>query len=168
MEQPLYPTARRDELVIQEMQDETLVFDVRSNKAHCLNGTASEIWKFCDGKSSVSQIKSLLENRTGKNISEDLVWLAIDQLNDKELMESGFEKKFATQNRRQVLKKIGLATAIALPIVASITAPTAAMAAACSGIVTSCLGCANGTPCNVDGDAVIGMCAANGSVCSGD
>lgn len=168
MKQPQNPTARKDELVIQELQEEVLVFDVKSNKAHCLNQTAAKVWRFCDGENSVSEIKLLLENQSNANVSEDLIWLAIDQLNERELLEDGFAKKFVGQNRREILKRIGLATVIALPIVASITAPNAAMAAACSGIVTSCLGCANGTPCDVNGDMTIGMCMANGSICQND
>lgn len=168
MEQPLYPTARKVDLVIQEMQDEVLVFDIRSNKAHCLNQTASKIWRYCDGKHSVSEIKNLLENNSAGNISDDLIWLAIDQLNDRELLEAGIEKRFEGKNRREVLKRIGLAAVVALPIVASITAPSAAMAAACSGVVTSCLGCNDGTPCNVNGDAMIGSCMGMGSTCQND
>jgi len=167
MKMPLNPVARKNELVIQEMQDEILVFDVKSNKAHCLNQTASAVWKYCDGTNSVLEIKRLLEVQTGSNISEDLVWFAIDQLNDRKLLETEFENKFAGQSRRDVLKKIGLAAVVALPIVASITAPSAAMAAACSGTVTSCLGCAAGTPCDANGNGIIGMCMAGG-LCVGD
>lgn len=167
MKMPLNPVARTKELVIQEMQNEILVFDVKSNKAHCLNQTASAVWKYCDGTKSVSDIRELLEVQSGSNVSEDLVWFAIDQLNDRQLLETEFENKFAGQNRREVLKKIGLAAVVALPIVASITAPSAAMAAACSGTVTSCLGCPTNTPCDVNGNGIIGMCMAGG-LCQGD
>lgn len=168
MKQPQNPIARKDEIVIQEFQDEVLIFDVKSNKAHCLNQTASNVWKNCDGKNTVTDIKLLLDNQTGTDVPENLIWLAIDQLSERELLEVGFEKKFAGQNRREVLKRIGLATVVALPIIASITAPSAAMAAACSGVVSSCLGCANGTPCDVNGNMTIGSCMANGSICQGD
>lgn len=152
----LNPVARKNDLVIQEMQDEVLVFDIQSNKAHCLNQTASSVWKYCDGSNSVSEIQRLLESHTGSAVSEDLVWFAIDQLGEKNLLEAKFENKFAGLNRRQVLKKVGLAAVVALPIVASITAPTAAFAVACSGTVTSCVGCNDGTPCMVGGTT--GMC----------
>ena len=38
------PIARHAGLVIQEMPDEVLVYDMDSNKAHCLNETGS-LWK---------------------------------------------------------------------------------------------------------------------------
>lgn len=168
MNSTIMPVARTEDLVIQELRDEILVFDTKSNKAHCLNQTAAKVWKFCDGKNTISDINELFKIQTGANVPENLIWLAIDQLNERELLAEKFEKSLAGQNRREVLKKIGLATVVALPIVASITAPTAALAVACSGTVTSCLGCPNGTPCDVDGDMVIGMCAGNGSLCNGD
>lgn len=35
------PLARSEGLVIQEMPDEVLVYDLETNKAHCLNETAA-------------------------------------------------------------------------------------------------------------------------------
>ena len=163
MEKPLYPIARKDDLVIQELQDEVLVFDVKSNKAHCLNETASKVWRICDGNNSISEIKLLLENQIGGKVSEDLIWLAIDQLNERELLETGINNKFAGQNRREILKRIGLVTVVALPIVASITAPSSAMAIACSGNVgTVCGTCPNGTPCTMAG--IPGMCSGGSCI----
>lgn len=156
MKLSLNPVARKNDLVIQEMQDEVLVFDIQTNKAHCLNQTASSVWKYCDGTNTVAEIRSLLESQSGSAVSEDLVWFAIDQLSERELLETKLENKFAGLNRREVLKRVGLAAVVALPIVASITAPTAAFAVACSGTVTSCVGCNDGTPCMVGGSP--GMC----------
>lgn len=133
------PTARKNGLVIQEMPEEVLVYDLNTNKAHCLNETAAFVWKECDGKNSVSDIIKNFENQSGNKLNEDLVWLAIDQLSEKDLLENGFETKFAGQNRREVLKKVGLAAVVALPLVSSLTAPTSVLAAA------SCA-CPSGSP----------------------
>ncbi len=143
------PVARKEKLVIQEMPDEVLVYDLETNKAHCLNQTAAFVWKNCDGQNSVADIASQFELKSGNLIQEDLIWLAIDQLNERNLLEKELTSKFSGMNRRSVIKKIGLASMVALPVIASLTAPTAAMAAACSGIVpaSSCPGCNNGTPC---------------------
>ena len=165
MKDPPIPIARRNDLVIQELEDEILVFDTKTNKAHCLNLTASTVWKFCDGKNTVSDINKLFEVRTGAEIPENLIWLAIDQLNERELLEEKFELRFAGQSRREILKKIGLVTVVSLPIVASLTAPTAVMATACSGTVSNCTGCVNGTQCMTpsipNGMCVAQTCVAN-------
>lgn len=46
---PHNPMARQSGLVVQEMPDEVLVYDMDTNKAHCLNQSAAFIWKSCDG-----------------------------------------------------------------------------------------------------------------------
>ena len=151
------PVARREKLVIQELPDEVLVYDLETNKAHCLNQTAAFVWKYCNGANSVADIVSQFEQKSGSRVPEDLIWLAIDQLNERNLLEKDLPTKFAGESRRAVLKKIGFASIIALPVIASLTAPTAIMAVGCSGVVTSCIGC-DGRPCNLDGDATIGTC----------
>ncbi|MBA3352846.1 MAG: PqqD family protein, partial [Blastocatellia bacterium] len=54
------PIARKNGLVVQEVPDEVLVYDLETNKAHCLNQSAAMIWRSCDGKNSVSEIAALV------------------------------------------------------------------------------------------------------------
>lgn len=123
------PIARKEGLVVQEMPEEVLVYDLNTNKAHCLNQTAALVWKWCDGENTVKEITRLLEDQTGNEVNEDLIWLAIDQLSDKSLLENEVVPRFGGQSRREVIKKIGLAAVVALPLVASLTAPTSVLAA---------------------------------------
>ena len=147
-----YPLARTNGLVVQEVPNEVLVFDMETNEAHCLNETAAMVWKYCDGKTSVPQIAEILGE--GKDsVSDDLIWLAIDQLNEHKLLEKEVETKFAGQSRREVLRKIGLASMIALPIIASMAAPRSVLAAtscACinPGACLSQTSCPSTTNCN--------------------
>ena len=55
------PVARKQGLVVQEMPDEVLIYDLDTNKAHCLNQTAAFVWKSCDGKNTVERIAGMLE-----------------------------------------------------------------------------------------------------------
>ena len=158
------PNARKDGLVVQEMPDEVLVYDLDTNKAHCLNESAAFVWKSCDGIKSVRDITKTYQAEFGQNVPEDMIWLALDQLGEKNLLEQQLKADFQGQTRREVIKKVGLAAVVALPIVASLTAPTAAMAVACSGVRTSCTGCNDGTICNPDGVGPNGTCT--GQVCS--
>ena len=164
---PQTPLARKNGLVIQELPDEVLVYDLETDKAHCLNQTAAFVWKKCDGKTSVAAIVGQFKQQTGSVIEEDLVWLAIDQLNERKLLEKNVTSKFAGESRRSVLKKIGFASVVALPVIASLVAPTAVLAVACSGTQTptSCgLGnCNRGTPCV--SDTQCGTCPA-GQICA--
>jgi|SRR5437773_2449574 len=131
-----YPVARKSGLVVQEMPDEVLVYDLNSNKAHCLNQTAASVWKACDGKTSVSEIAGFF----GGGANEDLVWLAVDQLSENDLLEHDVKSKFNGQSRRDVIKKIGLASIVAVPVIASLVAPQNALAA------QSC-NCSNNNQC---------------------
>jgi hypothetical protein len=121
------PVARKEGLVIQEMPDEVLVYDLDTNKAHCLNQTAAFVWKSCNGRNSVADITKLVGDDSGNAVPEDLVWLAIDQLSEKNLLANNLKANFNGSTRREVIKKIGLAAVIGIPIVASLTAPPSAL-----------------------------------------
>jgi hypothetical protein len=124
------PIARIKDLVVQQAGDETLVYDLNSNKASCLNGTSALVWKNCDGIRSVSEIAAELSFITGKRVGDDLVYLSLDQLSRHKLLEGDVsEIAFNGMDRRSFAKKVGLTTAIALPIVATLIAPTSAHAA---------------------------------------
>ncbi len=130
MNNPLNPVARKSGLVIQDVPEEVLVYDTDTNKAHCLNKTAAMIWQSCDGTRSVSDIAKYVGSETGEDVTDDLVWLAIDQLNESDLLEKQVATDFKGLSRRDVIKKIGLTSMVALPVIASLIAPPTAMAAA--------------------------------------
>ena len=147
------PIARKSGLVVQEVPDEVLVYDLESNKAHCLNQSAAMIWKSCDGNTSVSEIAKLVESQAGGKVTEDFVWLAINQLSENNLLENQISSGFEGTSRREVIKKIGLASVIAIPVIASLVAPQSAMAAASCACVNpaACApqaGCPSTTTCN--------------------
>ena len=146
------PLARQNGLVVQEMPDEVLVYDMDTNKAHCLNQSAAFVWRSCDGSNSVADIVRQFESNGNGRVTEDFVWLAIDQLNENGLLESGVAPRFAGQSRRQVLKTIGLASVVALPVIASLVAPQNALgvvSCGCNG-PGNCMntGCPSTTNCN--------------------
>jgi hypothetical protein len=152
------PVARKEGLVIQEMPDEVLVYDLDTNKAHCLNQTAAFVWKSCDGRNSVADITKLVGADSGNSVPEDLVWLAIDQLSEKNLLTNDLKANFNGSTRREVIKKIGLAAVIGIPVVASLTAPTSVMAA----VSCACVGSGAGNCATLPGCPTT---ACTGGVC---
>ena len=129
MNNPQNPVARKTGLVIQEVPEEVLVYDTETNKAHCLNKTAAMVWRSCDGTRSVSDIAAHVGSLAGESVSDDFVWLAIDQLNSSDLLERQVEADFNGISRRDVIKRIGLTSVVALPVIASLVAPKTALAA---------------------------------------
>lgn len=126
--QNYFPTARTADLVVQEVDKDILVFDLVTSKASCLNETAGFVWRNCDGLKTVGDIADELRRKADSKISDDLVWLAIDQLSRKKLLDGNAPPRFNGLSRREIIKQIGLGTAIALPVIASLVAPTAAHA----------------------------------------
>lgn len=131
--------SRDRDLVVQELKDETLIYDLTTNKAYCLNETAAFVWKALDGKTEVQTIAADLARKTNNPVNEDIVWLAIDGLKKDNLLTNADElpNRFAGMNRREVVRRIGLASMIALPVIASLVAPTAAMATSGSSCGTT-------------------------------
>jgi len=127
------PLARTDQLVVQKSGNEHLVYDLQSNKAICLNQTSALVWEHCDGKHSVSDIAKELEKKLVSEVSEDLVLFAINQLANEGLLSAGEElpNRFRGLSRREVIRKVGMASVVALPIVSAIAAPNAAHAQSC-------------------------------------
>jgi len=137
-----YPTARRDDLVVQETDSEVLVYDLKSNKASCLNSTAALVWNQCDGRKNVDEITKAVSAFTESQVSTDVINLALSQLSKSRLLEGQYSFEAGTDrvSRREVIKKIGLSSAIALPAVVTLLAPEAqAQVSACNaGAICTC------------------------------
>ena len=151
------PKSRSKGLVVQKSDGETLLYDVKNDRALCLNETSSLVWKHCNGKSSFSQIAERLSNQLKVPIADEFVGLAIDQLKKEGLLENSddIETGFEGQSRRDVIREVGFASLVTLPIVSSLVAPTAANAQSClpprlfPGVQTAPVNCAfPGPPCN--------------------
>lgn len=140
-----------------------MIYDLSTNKAFCLNETSALVWQLCDGTRTVSEISEGLSKKLNSPANEDLVWLAIDQLKKENLIanKEELENKFEGMSRREVIKKVGLGTMIALPVVAGMIAPNAVNAAStCVNTPCVCNGLGGaGNQCNV-GNAGSVPCAA--------
>lgn len=162
------PVARQSGLVIQEIPNEVLVYDLEANKAFCLNQTAALIWKACSGENSISDIAKSLETELKAPVGENLVWLAIEQFERDNLLKEFSVKEFPVKpagfSRREAIKKIGLASAVALPLVAGLSVPQTALAATCTASVCSEVdgsgGCPSGSHC------CKGTCVNTGVTCA--
>ena len=155
------PRARSEGLVVEELTDELLVYDLERNKAHCLNLTAAAVWKQCNGRRTVADIARRLVGLPGgqktsgsvelmdgtrdrasdpEQLTEQVVWLALEQLSRDHLLEERMSWPAALPrvSRREALRRIGIGAAITIPIVVSITAPTAVQAGTCKPHNASC------------------------------
>jgi hypothetical protein len=119
------PLARQASLIIKEVDDETLVYDLVTDEAHCLNSTAARVWKSCDGRNTVTEIAAHLGS-PDQAIDENVVWLALDQLEKFKLLDAAPAKPelLLGMTRRQMVARLGIA-AVTLPAIVSIVSPHA-------------------------------------------
>jgi hypothetical protein len=127
------PRARKSELVLKEVAGEMLVYDRTSDKAHCLNPTAALIWAHCDGNTTVAEMTQLLASELQTPVADEVVWLALDQLGKSRLLQERWARPAGIDqmSRRALVRRLGFAATVTLPLVSSIVAPTAAAAASC-------------------------------------
>ena len=137
------PLARTDQLLVMDVDGETLVYDLARHRAHCLNAVAARVWRLCDGQTSVDRMAAIVADATGTAVDEDLVWYALRRLNGARLI-AGLRPVAAERavTRRDLLQRMTAAGVgmLMLPTVASIVAPTTLQAQA------SCL--PSGAPCS--------------------
>lgn len=125
------PLAKTKEILVQELENELLVYDLQTNKAFVLNETSALIFQLCDGTKTIAEISDSMSRKLKTLVSEDFILLALNELKKDGLLEDDAQLNsyFAEFSRREMVRKIGLASMIALPLVSSVVAPSAAMAA---------------------------------------
>lgn len=155
------PVSRRENIVVQEIDGEVLIYDLIKNKAFCLNQTSALVWQNCDGTKTIADINDTVGKQLNSQVNEDIIWLALDQLSKENLIEKETkpESKFAGLSRREVIKKVGLASVVALPVVTSLVAPLAvhANSACIAGGTCTCtapMGATNGEICSTTGGGI--------------
>src|SRR5437773_6723974 len=103
----MLPRRRHKDLVIENLADETLVYDLKRHKGHCLNGTASRVWKLCNGRTTVPEMMARLERDLHMPVDEQVVWFALRRLDKayllRERLPSGLSER--ALSRRQLMRR---------------------------------------------------------------
>jgi hypothetical protein len=136
------PTARSKDLLVEEVAGELLIYDVASDRAHCLNPTAAAIWKHCDGSRSTPELASHLFPSLSSREGEQLVTLGIERLRWRRLLDEAGHVQAMDLSKRQLVKRIAMvatAAGILAPLVSSIVAPTPANALSCTPVGGLCV-----------------------------
>jgi len=135
---------KRKDAIVRQLCDELLVYDKATNKAHCLNESAAEIWNLCDGKRTVAEIVPLLKKKA--KAPTDVLWMALLKLEKAGLLQNNvpLSGPVCTLSRREASRRVGAtAAALAVPVIASILVPKAEAAVSCSTLGGVC----NPRPC---------------------
>lgn len=148
------PHARADELVVRDMDNEVLIYDLNTDEAITLNLFAAAVWRAADGtRTTAAIIAKLHDEMPGDVVTDEAVWRALDMLSCCDLLQERVMAP-ADRTRRELVKTLGLG-AVAVPIVAMISVPSAAQAASCGCVSPSnCLtqtACSSTVNCNGSG-----------------
>lgn len=146
------PCARQEGLLFTPLNDELVIYDTERNKAHSLNRVASLVWKYCDGHTEVSQIQRLVAQEFQAPVDEQVIWLALQQLQLNRLLEERVQTPSNLISRREAAKRFGKVALVAVPIVSSMLIPPAVSAN--SG------GLPIGASCTMNSQCASGCCSS--------
>lgn len=154
------PKARTENLLEQNLENETLIYDLTINKAFNLNETSTVVYKACGQNMTFEDLK-----RKHK-FTDDLIFFALDELGRNNLLDGEYLTPLSGMTRREIIRRVGLSSMILLPVISTLLAPNAARAASvCTADIcvpagqNFCAGCA--------GRAVITDRYAGNSGCTG-
>ncbi len=119
------PIARADDLIVKKLVDETLVYDCNTQKVHSLNAAAAVVWQHCDGNHTIANLVARIQEKLGVASNEAAVENALADLSQHRLLKTSVPKA-TSKDRLSRRKMLGqLTTALALPVVLTVTAPHA-------------------------------------------
>jgi hypothetical protein len=129
------PLARTEGLVVEQVCEETLVYDLHRDEVHCLEPALAALWRRCDGRTSILKLAAALEEQVGVSIDAGETWTALERLANARLL-AGATPALPIQaaSRREWLRSSVIAGFSLLTIVA----PTRSDAASCLPINAAC------------------------------
>ncbi len=162
------PQRRVEGLVVQQLGDELLVYDREQDVAHCLGPVAARVLECCDGQTDPATIARMLTDAGER--AGDLVRDALVELGKKGLLTQSPASDLVAGapgiSRRSAVRRMA-GVAVSAPLIVSVMAPTAAMAASptCRTAGQSCTGgTCRGTCCPASNlrcsSATSGTCVA--------
>jgi hypothetical protein len=156
------PEKRRVGLLLTQLEDELLVYDLERHRAHCLNRAAAVVFERCDGKTSVRGLARALHEAGQGPAEEALVWLALERLDKAHLLQTPLRdaREASRLSRRELVRRAAVLAGLLLPAVTSVVAPTPAEAAATC--TNNCAGKPFGTPCSLSAPSNC-LCTCDGA-----
>jgi hypothetical protein len=124
------PVARKSDIFAENLPEEVVLYDKTNNKVHCLGKTAAAVWESCDGTRTVDDLAQIVEARFGAPTDRKVVLLALEELENADLLEagSGVVANTGLTSRREVMGKIAMAsTALVATIMAAAPAAHASL-----------------------------------------
>jgi hypothetical protein len=154
------PLARSSGIVVSQLDGELLVYDLDDHRSFCVNPAAASILELCDGNRSIQTIAREL------SLDVDLVVFGLDHLGEARLLVKALPEAVTSSGltRRQLVKRVGIAAALAVPAITVFAVPATAASLICAGFVVPTLTCVPGNTTDLSDDGC--PCTANNQ-CAG-
>lgn len=124
------PMRRTSGLVVKEAGAELLVYDLERHRAHSLNPVAAAVWRACDGTRETSALAATVADETGRSVPGEVLRYAVQSLGRARLLTTAVCGEGLT--RRDLIRRLGPAVVVLLPVVATVVAPTPVQAQSCT------------------------------------
>jgi hypothetical protein len=123
--------ARDEGLLVEHLNDETVVFDTETRQAHCLSPLAAAVFAHADGRTSNEGLADIASERLGQAVEPWQIDDALEQLQERNLLAIKAPRAPRAENgttRRQVLKKGAITGGVVLtaPLITSVVPPASA------------------------------------------
>ncbi|MBD2482469.1 PqqD family protein [Planktothrix sp. FACHB-1365] len=129
----MIPVARTENLLLQDIGNELIIYDQVNNSSHCLTPLAVRVWELSNGQNTVNDIAKKLEKEFNLPADSDvdmrgLVWLTLEELERYSLIQEYLRQPatnvIAGMSRRKVIKTATLVGGFAIgsmfPVVKSV------------------------------------------------
>ena len=145
---------KRKDVLSRQIGNELVVYDTETHQAHCLDKTAAMIWRACDGTTTVIRLVGNVQKRVPQFDRASLL-AGLVELQKAGLLTPGSfpDEETGSRSRREIIREVAKAAALALPAIVSILVPTPAMAASCFPL---------GHACTKNSDCCSGNCGVVG------
>jgi hypothetical protein len=138
------PLARTENVVVESVGDETVVYDTVAHVAHALTRVAAAVFAYADGKNSAAEIAELASYRLGTTVTEADVVTAIDVLDANSLLDGPVLDVRTGVSRRTALKTFAAAGAGSM-LVMSVATSAAQACITCSSVPPATYACSTNT-----------------------
>jgi Coenzyme PQQ synthesis protein D (PqqD) len=130
MQNRVCSVARKAGIFEEKLPNEVVLYDRENHRVHRLNLSMARVWEALDGTQSIEQIANILTAALGCPCDTDMALVALRQLEREGLLESAVEPEKVLPSRRELGRKFAIAgvSISLLPVLASMMAPTPAMA----------------------------------------
>jgi hypothetical protein len=118
---------RRDDVVVQEIDRETMVYDPLTAEFHLLHPLAAFVFRRADGQMPLARILDEARVTLGGELSSADMDVAVAELERVNLLRHPESVEVKRVTRRAMMQRLAAAAVLAVPLITTMAAPAAAM-----------------------------------------